>query len=160
MRKPGLLLVLTATVLVSACGPQTGPCPAIAQAPAVSVTVTAGYVPKVAGLRVRACQGGTCREADVELRAGSRPVDQGCTPEGGCSATSSPDGTKVGVLMLETLTESPMTVTASGTAEDGSALPVRTLEFHPRASYPFGQQCGRVLSASVALDDGGLQEMS
>jgi hypothetical protein len=64
----------------------------------------------------------------------------------------------VGILMLETLTESPMTVTASGTAADGSALPVRTLDFRPRGEYPFGGQCGRFVSASVELDSQGLRE--
>lgn len=162
MYKPGLLLALTTTALTSvftsACGPAGSPCPAIAQATAVSITVSAGYSPKVAALHVRACQDGTCKEADVELRPGSTSVDAGCSREGACSATASPDGTKTAVLMLETLTESPMTVSVSGTAPEGTALPVRTLEFKPQAVYPFGEQCGKVLSASVILDDAGLHQ--
>src|SRR4051812_32382163 len=157
MHKPGLLLLaLTTTALVSACGPAGSACPAIAQATAVSVTVTADYAPRVGALHVRACQDGTCKEADVELRPGSTSVDSGCSPEGACSATASADGTKVGLLMLETLTESPMTATVSGTAPGGIPLPVRTLEFRPQAAYPFGEQCGKVISASLTLDDGGL----
>ncbi|WP_258804501.1 hypothetical protein [Pseudarthrobacter sp. NS4] len=161
MRKPGLLLALITTAgLASACGPGSGavPCPAIAQATAVSVTVTADYAPHVGALHLKACQEGACKEAGVELHPGSASIDQGCTPDGVCSATASPDGTKVGSLMLETLTESPMTVTASGTAADGSALPVRTLDFRPRGEYPFGEQCGRFVSASVELDAQGLRE--
>ncbi len=150
--------LLTVGAFLSACGPNASACPAIAQATALSITVSAAYAPRVGGLRLRACQDGACRETDVELRSGSSSIDQGCTPEGVCSATSSPDGTKVGTLMLEILTESAMTVTASGTAPDGTALPVRTLEFHPQALYPFGQQCGKFLSASVTLDDDGLRQ--
>lgn len=157
MGKPWLLLALiTAVASLPACGATPRACPAIAQATVVSVTVSADYAPRVSVLHVRACQDGTCREADLELRPGSASIDQGCTAEGGCSATASPDGTKVGMLMLETLTESAMAVTASGTAADGSALPVRTLEFRPQAAYPFGEQCGKVVSASVTLDSSGL----
>jgi hypothetical protein len=159
MRKPGLLLALLTTAsLVSACEPAGSACPAIAQATAVAVTVTAGYSPRAATLHLRACQDGACTEGGVELRPGSSSIDQGCSPEGACSATASPDGTKVGTLMLAALTESPITVTASGTAADGGALPVRTLEFRPKALYPFGEQCGKVLSAAVVLDDAGLHQ--
>lgn len=161
MGKRGLLLALVTTAgLATACGPGPGavPCPAIAQATAVSVTVAAGYAPQVEKLHLLACQDGQCKEEDVELRPGSASIDQGCTPEGVCSATASPDGTKIAALFLETLTESPMTVTASGTAPDGSPLPVRTLDFRPRGDYPFGEQCGRFMSASVLLDAEGLRE--
>ncbi|MDT0169089.1 hypothetical protein [Pseudarthrobacter sp. BRE9] len=162
MHKPGLLLALTTTALTSAvisgCGFAASACPAIAQATAVSVTVTAAYSPEVGALHARACQDGTCKEADVELRPGSTSVDSGCNPEGSCSATASPDGTKVGALMLEALTESPMTVTVSGTGPEGTALPVRSMEFQPQAAYPFGEQCGKVVSASVTLDDAGLHQ--
>ncbi|WP_285246785.1 hypothetical protein [Pseudarthrobacter sp. efr-133-R2A-89] len=156
MARPGLLLVLiTAAVSLPACGSAPSACPAIAQATAVSVTVSADYAPRVSRLHLRACQDGSCREGDLELRPGSASVDQGCAGAI-CSATASPDGTAVGMLMLETLTESPMAITASGAAPDGSALPVRTLELHPQAAYPFGKQCGKVVSASVTLDSSGL----
>ncbi|MEO5314995.1 hypothetical protein PV772_12890 [Pseudarthrobacter sp. CC12] len=159
MHKPGLLVALgMAAALLSACGPAGSACPAIAQATAVTVTVTAGYSSQVRTLHLRACQDGTCKESDAELRAGSSSVGQGCTEEGACSATASPDGTKVATLMLETLTESPMVVTASGTASNGTALAVRTLEFRPQALYPFGEQCGKFLSASLTLDGGGLHQ--
>jgi hypothetical protein len=161
MRRQGLLLALMTTAgIASGCGPGAVACPAIAQATVVSVTVAADYVPHVGSLHMKACQDGTCKEADVELQAGSTSIDQGCTPEGVCSATASPDGTKVGMLMLDTLTESLMTVTSSGHAADGSPLPVHTLEFRPKANYPFGVQCGKFISASVTLDGTGLHERS
>lgn len=153
-----LLLALIATAgLATGCGPEAAGCPAIAQATAVSVTVTAGYAPVVDMLHVKACQDGACKEGDVGLTPGSASIDQGCTREGVCSATASPDGTKIGMLSLDTLTESAMAVTVSGTAADGAALPVRTLEFRPRANYPFGEQCGKFVTASVVLDRDGLR---
>lgn len=161
MRRQGLLLAwIATTALVSGCGPGASACPAIAQATAVSVTITAGYAPQVGTLHLQACQDGNCKEGDLELRPGTASVDQGCNPEGACSATASPDGTRVGTLMLDALTESAMTVTASGAGPDGSALPVRTLQFQPRAVYPFGEQCGKFLTASVTLDSTGLRESS
>lgn len=144
--------------LASGCGPGAVACPAIAQATVVSVTVTAGFAPQIGSLYLKACQDGACKEGDVELRPGSASIDQGCTPDGVCSATASPDGTKVGMLMLDTLTESLMTVTAAGHAPDGSALPVHTLEFRPRGDYPYGVQCGKFITASVTLDGSGLHE--
>jgi hypothetical protein len=132
----------------------------IAQASVVSVTVVRDYVPEVKTLHLRACQDGTCKEADLELFPGTASVDQGCAPDGVCSATASPDGTMMGMLMLDSLTEAPMALTATGTAPDGAALPVRTLDFRPRGAYPYGEQCGRFVSASVVLDARGLREGS
>jgi hypothetical protein len=149
---------MTTATLVPGCEPYGVACPAIAQVIGVSVNVTAEYAPAVDVLHLKACQDGMCQEADLELHPGSVSIDQGCTPDGVCSATASPDGTKVGTLMLETLTESPMTVTASGTSPAGSALPVQNLEFRPRATYPFGEQCGKFIVASVTLDATGLRE--
>lgn len=161
MGKPGLLSALITTAgLAAACGPGAGavPCPAIAQATAVSVTVSASYAPQVAALRLKACQDGECTEDRVELHPGSASIGQGCTPEGFCSATAFPDGTKFASLFLQTLTESAMSVTASATAPDGSPLPVQALDFHPRGDYPFGERCGRFIAASVLLDADGLHE--
>jgi hypothetical protein len=160
MRKSGLLLaLLTTTVLTSCFYPYPGgtPCPAIAQASVVSVTVPVSYVPHVGALRLKACQDGVCKEDAVELRPGSVSVDQGCSREGVCSATASPDGTLTGMLFLDSLTEAPMAVTATGTSPDGQALPVRTLEFRPRGAFPYGEQCGRFVTASVVLDADGLR---
>ena len=132
----------------------------IAQASVVSVTVVRDYVPEVKTLHLRACQDGICKEADLELFPGTASVDQGCAPDGVCSATATPDGTMMGMLMLDSLTEAPMALTATGTAPDGTALPVRTLDFRPRGAYPYGEQCGRFVSASVVLDAKGLREGS
>lgn len=159
MGRPGLLIaILTTAGLATACEPYAQPCPAIAQATVVSVTVVADYAPEVKTLRLKACQDGECKEGPLDLQAGSVSIDQGCDAYGACSATSSPDGSKVGSLMLDVLTESVIDLTATGTATDGSALPVRTLTFRPQAKYPFGEQCGRFLDASVILDRDGLRE--
>ena len=57
MRKPILLMALvTAASLTSACEPAGSACPAIAQATAVAVTVSAGYSPRVGGLHLRGCR--------------------------------------------------------------------------------------------------------
>ncbi|PNI08228.1 hypothetical protein CXX84_12600 [Arthrobacter sp. AFG7.2] len=160
MRRQWLLLALITTAgLTTACGPGPGAvaCPAIAQATAVSVSIPAGYAQQVASLHLRACQDGACTGDTVDLRPGSSSIDQGCS-HGVCSATASPNGSKTGSLMLETLSESPMSVTATGTSFDGTALPVHTLDFRPRGDYPFGEQCGRFISASVVLDAGGLHQ--
>lgn len=150
----------TATLLTSGCYycPIPPPCPAIAQATMVSVTVAREYVPQVGSLRLKACQDGVCKEAEVELFPGTVAIDQGCTAEGGCSATASPDGTLMGMLMLDSLTESPMALTAAVRAPDGTPQPVRTLNFRPRGAYPFGEHCGRFITASVVLDAGGLRQ--
>ncbi|PTT70597.1 hypothetical protein [Arthrobacter sp. HMWF013] len=160
MRKSAVLLALMTTTVLTGCYhyPVPAPCPAIAQATAVSVTVAREYAAQVETLNLKACQGGVCKESALELSPGSDSIDQGCTPDGVCSATASPNGTRIGHLMLDTLTEEPMSLTATGTAPDGLALPVRTLEFRPRGAYPFGENCGRFITASVTLDPMGLRQ--
>jgi hypothetical protein len=171
MRKAGALLAaLSASALLSGCGTFEAACPSIAQAPGVSLTVAAGYAGAVQGLSMKACQDGACKAGKLELVPGTTSVDQGCSPAveapGGygygpdsvCSATSRPDGTRRGILHLPALTESPMDVTVSGTLSNGRPLPARTLRFTPDGNYPFGEQCGRFITASVVLDGSGLRE--
>jgi hypothetical protein len=163
MRSVGVLLAAVTTSLIpSACMPEAVPCPAIAQASVVALTVAASYVPEVEAIRLKACQDGTCREADLELMPGSTTVDQGCEPSAGpdgtCSATSSPDGTLTGMLMMDVLTESRIDATATGTSTAGTPLPERRLSFMPRAEYPYGEQCGKFITAGVVLDADGLRQ--
>ena len=147
-------------LLAAGCQPQTA-CPAIAQAQVVALTVAREYADSVKTIRLKACQDGRCTEADLELFPGSTTVDQGCEPgpdkDRPCSATATPDGTLTGMLMLDRLTESPIAVTAGGTGAGGLPLPVRTLTFTPRVAHPYGEQCGRFISAGVLLDSDGLQ---
>ena len=152
--------MITTTTLTSGCYyfPYETPCPAIAQASVVSVTVTAPYAPRVGTLHLKACQDGVCTDDDLELRQGSISIDQGCRPEGVCSATASPDGTMIGMPVLDARTESPMAARATGTSTDGSALPVRSLDFRPRGEFPYGERCGRFVTASVVLDADGLRQ--
>ena len=162
MRMFAPLVGLGCIVLLAAgCQPQTA-CPAIAQAPVVALTVAREYAGTVQTLRLKACQDGRCAEADLELFPGSTSVDQGCEPgaDGGdraCSATATPDGTLTGMLTLDPLTESPIEVTSRGTGADGVPLPVRTLTFTPQVAYPYGEKCGRFISAGVLLDAEGLR---
>lgn len=169
MGKAGVLLAtITTTVLLSGCQSFEVACPSIAQAPGVAVTVANDYAAAVKALHVKACQDGTCKAADVQLVPGTASADQGCSPDaeppGGygpgsvCSATSSPDGTKRGILQLATLSESPLDVTVTGALRDGKPLPSRTLHFTPKGNYPFGEQCGRFVSASVVLNAAGLRQ--
>ena len=147
-------------LLAAGCQPQTA-CPAIAQAQVVALTVAREYADSVKTIRLKACQDGRCTEADLELFPGSTTVDQGCEPgpdkDRPCSATATPDGTLTGMLMLDRLTESPIEVTAAGTGAGDLPLPVRTLTFTPRVAYPYGEQCGRFISAGVLLDAEGLR---
>jgi hypothetical protein len=163
MRSVGVLLAAVTTSLIpSACMPEAVPCPAIAQASVVALTVAASYVPEVEAIHLKACQDGTCREADLELMPGSTTVDQGCEPSAGpdgtCSATSSPDGTLTGMLMMDVLTESRIDATATGTSTAGTPLPERRLSFMPRAEHPYGEQCGKFITAGVVLDADGLRQ--
>ncbi|MFJ5958297.1 hypothetical protein ACIQC5_20355 [Paenarthrobacter sp. NPDC092416] len=160
MGKIGLAVTLAAmTSLIPGCYPESPPpCPAIAMAPVVSLTIPASYVDSVKSVRMKACQDGTCTEDVLELFPGSVAIDQGCSPDGVCSATSSPDGTLHGSLFLPTLTESPIDATVSGSAADGTALPVRTLTFTPKGDYPYGEHCGRFITANLVLDAQGLRQ--
>ena len=147
-------------LLVAGCQPVTA-CPAIGQAPVVALTVAREYAGSVETLRLKACQDGRCTEAELQLFPGSTTVDQGCEPGAGgdraCSATASPDGTLTGMLLLDPLTESPIEVTSGGTGPGGLPLPVRTLTFTPRVAQPYGEQCGKFISAGVLLDADGLR---
>jgi hypothetical protein len=164
MRTAGVLLALSTTMFFApACQPLEQPCPAIAQASVVSLTVAPSYVSSVRSIQLKACQDGNCKEAELELRPGSVSIDQGCEtrnagPDAVCSATSSPDGTLVGMLMLDVLTESPIEATVNGTSPNGAPLPERFLTFTPKSDYPFGQHCGKFLSASLILNVDGLRQ--
>ena len=117
-----------AALLVTGCQTEAA-CPEIAQAPVVALTVAREYAGSVKTLRLKACQDGRCTEAELELFPGSTSVDQGCEPGSGggdrpCSATSSPDGTLTGMLMLDPLTESPLGLPPA--ARTPAAVPCRS----------------------------------
>lgn len=168
-RLPGLTLTglaltgtaVTGTALVSGCRAEPA-CPEIAPARVVSLTVAAEYAGLVRTVHLRACQAGHCSVAALELIPGRTAVDPGCEPGSGndrpCSATSSPDGTLTGTLMFERLNTATLDVTAGGTDTSGHPLPVRTITFTPRVTYPFGEQCARFVTANLVLDAGGLRQ--
>jgi hypothetical protein len=159
MGRIGLALTLVGTAaLLPGCLAEPVGCPAIGHVAGVSLTVAADYAPDVASLRLKACQDAICTEKDIMLNPGATSVDQGCTPDGVCSATSSPDGTLQGFLELPALSESPLEATVTGSSPAGIALPVRIVTFTPKGEYPYGEQCGRVISAGVMLDGEGLRQ--
>jgi hypothetical protein len=162
MRKFAGVLALAFAALPAAGCRQETVCPAIAPAPVVALTVAREYAGTVKTVRLRACQEGRCVEAELELFPGSTTVDQGCEPgpgsDGACSATSSPDGTLTGMLMFDRLTEARIDATSSGIDVSGLPLPVRTVTFTPRVAHPYGQQCGRFISAGLILDAAGLRQ--
>ncbi|OFI39363.1 hypothetical protein BIU82_14870 [Arthrobacter sp. SW1] len=161
MRKLWAAVALSTTALLgSGCQPESAPCPAIAPAPVVGLTVAEDYVPTVQSVHLRACQDGKCKEADLELRPGSRAVPQACStgPDGTCSATMSPDGTIYGMLDMGVLTASPISAKVTGTASSGRPLPVGTLEFTPKSLKPFSEKCGTIIAANLILDATGLRQ--
>ncbi|WP_017197013.1 hypothetical protein [Arthrobacter sp. M2012083] len=159
MGRIGLALTLAGTAaLLPGCFPEPVACPAIGHVAGLSLAVSANYADDVASLRLEACQDGLCTEEDLMLNPGATAVDQGCTPDGVCSATSSPDGTLQAFLELPALSESPLKATLTGTSPTGIALPVRTLTFTPTGDYPYGEQCGRVITAALTLDEAGLRQ--
>ncbi|MGR0160532.1 hypothetical protein [Paenarthrobacter nitroguajacolicus] len=159
MGRIGLALTLVGTAaLLPGCFAEPVACPAIGHVAGVSVAVAADYADSVGVLRLKACQDGLCTEKDLMLNPGATSVDQGCTPDGVCSATSSPDGTLQGFLELPALSENVLEATVTGTSPAGTALPSRALTFTPTGDYPYGEQCGRVISAALTLDGEGLRQ--
>ncbi|MGF6835864.1 hypothetical protein QF015_004065 [Paenarthrobacter sp. TE4293] len=159
MGRIAVALTLAGTAaLLPGCYPDAVACPAIGHIAGVSLTVAANYAAQVGTLRLKACQDGSCTEKDVVLYPGATAVDQGCTPDGVCSATSSPDGTLQGSIELPALSENPLEATVTGASPTGTMLPERTLTFTPKGGYPYGEQCGRVISATLVLDGEGLRQ--
>ena len=66
--------------------------------------------------------------------------------------------TLTGMLMLDALTSDSIEATSSGTDASGLPLPVRTLTFTPRVAYPYGEKCGRFITAGLVLDADGLRQ--
>lgn len=159
-----LLVAATTAFTAAACTPPEVACPAIAAAPAVTVVVEQDYAPHIRSLYLKACQDGTCTEGPLELQPGFVSIGEEChhdaAPDAVCSATSSPDGTLHGMLMLDALTESPVAITLTGETQDGTELPALTSTINPTVSTPFGEQCGRFISASARLDAAGLTQGS
>ena len=108
-------------LLTGCAGPSSDACPEIALLEGFAVVLEAGVVPAggLDSITLRACQGGTCHEQDVELVPGSVSVDAGCSPavptgpDAACSASSVPDGTMVGYWPTGDFSPGPIDVEAS-----------------------------------------------
>ncbi len=140
---------LLAPLLAPGCAAPESACTMIGGLSGVSVTVDRAVAADLGALKLRVCWDLTsasphCRDTAVELMAGSDSVDQGCEPGGpdaACSATAVPNGSKVGFVQLDALSEGPITV--AGTAIIASrrqTFPVIELTASP--SYPNGPDCG------------------
>ncbi|MFJ4028628.1 hypothetical protein ACIPWF_14730 [Paenarthrobacter sp. NPDC089989] len=159
MGKIGVALAIAGgAVLLGGCSLGPVACPAVGQVTGVSVTVAGSYSSSVGTLHLKVCQDSACHEGDLALYPGTVAVDQGCNEAGVCSATPTFDGTVRGLLELPALSETPMDATMTGTSPSGTALPVRTLTFTPKGSYPFDEQCQRFITASLVLDAEGLRQ--
>ena len=145
---------LATAVLASACVSPVTSCPAIAQAPVVTVTVVQSYVQAVRTVHLKACQSGVCKEGDLALAPGTKPVNEDCEgPDAVCPATASPDRTLYGHLWLDLITEDPIDATVSGVGTNGAPLPVRTITFTPTLT-----QCPRFITANLLLDADGVRQ--
>lgn len=151
-------------VAVTACGASLGSggraCTEIGAAPGVSLTVAREFVPEVRAATLEICWQGTCRRSAVDLYPGHDTVDLGCdtaTPEGNCSAASTPNGTLTGFAAVPLLPEGPVRAAATITRQDGTETETKALETATRMVYPNGEQCpGAVPQLGLTLDHAGL----
>ena len=139
---------VAAATLLTGCGffpsPYPPPCPAIAAAPFVSIEISPERAATITTLHGRGCQGGSCREADLELL--SFPGTPGRTAQ----------------LDMGVLTEEPieLTLTATGPGPGPAGGVTQTsaqLTFTPVVDYPFGEHCGKFVHAVVEWDAQGLR---
>lgn len=108
-------------LLASGCaGHPSDACPELALLEGFPVVVEAGVAPPgLDSVRVRACQGESCRGQDIDVVPGSTSVDAGCSPAASgnadavCSASSVPDGTLVGYWATGDFGPGPIDVEAS-----------------------------------------------
>ncbi|NUP73473.1 MAG: hypothetical protein HOQ07_02270 [Sinomonas sp.] len=135
---------LLTTLFVTACWPQPVACPAIAAAPIVTIHITPDRAATLdpASLNGEACQDGECHGGPLTLLDDSGPNTQ--------------PGAKRAMIMMMTLTESPIDLTVSGANTSGQSIGTSHVRFSPRADYPWGPQCPKVLIAEATLGNQGL----
>jgi hypothetical protein len=159
------MAAVLALLVTSGCSALERSCTTIGSLSGVSVTVDRVVAADLDGLRLRVCwpldsADPTCRDDVVELTPGTDSIDQGCAsggPDAVCSATASPNGTLVGFLQLDDLSEGRARVSGVVTiAGRRQALPPVTVAAEP--SYPNGPDCGAGgQQARVTLGSDGLR---
>ena len=95
-RVVGLLAGLS---VLPACTSPGIACTDIGAASGIGVTVVSAIAPDVQTLALKICRGQACRVVPVDLAPGSVTVGETCSgpgPDDVCSASASPDGSKVG----------------------------------------------------------------
>lgn len=143
--------------VLAACYPSPVACTEIGAQSGVGVSVLRAAAPGLTGLAVRVCWADRCTDRRVELRDGYDSVDQGCDPNGVCSASASPNGTLVGFVDLPDLPAGPVRV--SGTLSRGTAsVSLSEVEVAAETIYPNGVGCpGEGNQASVTVGPDGLR---
>ncbi|MFE3449491.1 hypothetical protein ACFXJ8_11200 [Nonomuraea sp. NPDC059194] len=108
-----------------------------------------------AGCR-RACWGGSCRTARLELHWGSGVARQTCDGET-CTAESEPTGDKKGFVEVAGLPKSPVEVALRLTGQAGEVLVERELTVTPEGVFPNGPDCGEAGPQAVIAVTGAGQ---
>lgn len=147
-----------ALLLAVGCGTPGAPiaCTEIGAEDGVSVVVAAERAREVSGLALEVCWEGRCREPELRLEAGSTTVDLGCSPDGACSGSASPNGTLVGFAPLD-LPEGEVEVRAAVTGPDGQVGKPDPVRATAEVVRPNGPQCpGEAHQLALTLDSEGL----
>ena len=132
----------------------------IAALSGVSVTVDRSLAPEVAALRLTVCSADNCVTRPVELAPGSDTVGGGCTgpdPDDSCSASATPNGSKVGFLEVTELAAGPVRISATASVS-GRAKRYPEVTVTAATVYPNGPNCGGSgTQAAVTLGVDGLR---
>jgi hypothetical protein len=144
----GLILTVPSCSAVS--------CTAIAALPGLSITLAGGPAAVTERLEVSACTDGGCSTTGVDLAPGSTTTEETCTPDGTCSAVSTPDGTLIGFAELD-LPEGEVRTDVTVHQRDGGST-VYAATVVPAMVHPNGEYCdGGAIQGRLVLDDAGLR---
>ena len=109
--------------------------------------------------QLTACWNGTCHQPslDQSLHPSTRSVDQGCTPDGSCSATSAPTGGKNGFGYVADLPAEPVRVRLTIPAAPGGRSVTGSVSITPRLVGTGGPNCpgGGGVQGSIHVDRTG-----
>ncbi len=156
----GLAALLALVAVLSGCTSGERACTLIAALRGVAVTVDRSLAGDLTTLRLTVCSQRRCVTRPVELQPGTDTVDQGCTgpdPDDTCSATATPNGTRVGFVEIDGLVEGPVLV--SGTAQvSGRTQRYAEVTVTAALVFPNGRDCGGgAAQAQVTVSRDGLR---
>jgi hypothetical protein len=157
-------LVVVAVLLLAGCTAEPGvACTEIGAQSGLGVTVDREIAAGVTGLTLRICDGSACSVGTVELLPGSETIPSPCPTDGGpdttCSAESTPDGTLVGFVAVDTLPSGSITV--SGTLSRGAKrAKLASAQVTASVVYPNGPGCdGEANQAQIVIDENGIRQV-